>query len=121
MSVLDKINEIESRINELQEANSQATKRMQTESDLIDKNDAKIEKLRDSIAPAKMAIEEYEAKIAKEKAIHAEAFRVLRDAINAGTINSEDLDVYAESCGLSQPEAEEEGAEESIPIHEIAS
>jgi chromosome segregation ATPase len=116
MSILDKINEIEARITELQEVNVQANKRMQAESDQIDVNELKIEKLRDSIAPAKMAIEEYETKIAKEKAIHAEAFRVLRDAVNAGTINSEDLDVYAESCGLPQPEADEEGATGSEQI-----
>lgn len=121
MSVLDKINEIESRINELQEANAQATKRMQAESDLIDKNDAKIETLRDSIALVKEYAAEVEIDRAKEREAHQEAFRVLRDAVTAGTINGDDLNAYAESCGLPQPATEEEGAEESIPIHELAS
>jgi chromosome segregation ATPase len=121
MSVLDKINEIESRINELQEANSQATKRMQAESDLIDKNDAKIETLRDSIALVKEYAEEVEIDRSKEREAHNEAFRVLRNAIASGVASGDDCDKYAEVCGLSQPEAEEEGVEESIPIHEIAS
>ena len=115
MSILDKINEIEARITELQEVNVQANKRMQAESDQIDVNELKIENLRDSIAMAKLAVDEYENRITEEKAIHAEAFRVLRDAINAGTISSENLDVYEHVCGIAQPKASEEGDENEAP------
>ena len=118
MSVLDKISEIEARINELQEANAQATKRMQSESDLIDKNDVKIETLRDSIILVKEYAQEVEIDRAKEREAHKEAFRVLRDAIIVGAASGEDCDKYAEVCGLSQPEAEEESAEDSAPIYD---
>ena len=118
MSALDKLTEIESRIAELQEANLQAEKRMQAESDSIDKNDAKIETLRESTMLLKEYAEEVKIDRAKEREEHQEAFRVLRAAIVAGSANSDDCDVYAESCGLSQPEAEEESAEDSAPIYD---
>jgi len=115
MSILDKINEIEARIAELQEVNVQANKRMQAESDQIDVNELKIENLRDSIAMAKMAVDEYEAKIAEEKAKHVEAFRVIRNALASGTVSSEELDVYESHCGIAQPKASEEGEESEDP------
>jgi predicted glycosyl hydrolase (DUF1957 family) len=117
MSILDKINEIEARITELQEVNVQANKRMQAESDQIDVNELKIENLRDSIAMAKMAVTEYEIKMAEEKAKHVEAFRVIRNALASGTVSSEELDVYESQCGIAQPETSEEGDESEATEH----
>lgn len=114
MSILDKINDIKAKIEELETANAEHVETQEKMAEKISHNNAAIDTLKESISLVTAYIEEVELEELERKEYELEHFRTLAVVTEARHATVADIKTYAESVGIEyefEPPAEQKTIE----------